>query len=147
MVKQFYFKQFSLAKVHFSSVEPIERTLSGATTLGQSGPGSDDNKRVLRIPQSSSITRAILSDCLVSYPGYLLGSLTPLQRCSWCILQPQPTRPQDTYWGSLTPLQRCSWCILQPQPTGLGIKREDDPNIRCNSVSYPWHLPVDILCK
>ena len=21
---------------------------------------------------------------------------------------------QDTYWRSLTPLQRCSWCILQP---------------------------------
>ena len=25
---------------------------------------------------------------------------------------------QDTSWGSLTPLQRCSRCILQPQPTG-----------------------------
>ena len=24
--------------------------------------------------------------------------------------------------GSLTPLQRCSWCILQPQPTGPGKK-------------------------
>ena len=22
---------------------------------------------------------------------------------------------QDTCWGSFTPLQRCSWCILQPQ--------------------------------
>ena len=27
---------------------------------------------------------------LVSYPGHLLGSLTPLQRCSRCILSPQP---------------------------------------------------------
>ena len=25
---------------------------------------------------------------------------------------------QDTHWGSLTPLQRCSWCIWQPQLTG-----------------------------
>ena len=24
---------------------------------------------------------------------------------------------QDTHWGGLTPLQRCSRCILQPQPT------------------------------
>ena len=31
-------------------------TLSGATTPGQSGPGSDGNKEVLHIPQSSSIT-------------------------------------------------------------------------------------------
>ena len=23
-----------------------------------------------------------------------------------------------THWGSLTPLQRCSWCIMQPQLTG-----------------------------
>ena len=44
--------------------------------------------------------------------------LTPLQRCSRYILQPQLTGPQDTDWGSLAPLQRCSRCILQPQPTG-----------------------------
>ena len=46
------------------------------------------------------------------------GSLTPLQRSSWCILQPQLTGPQDTRWGSLTSLQRSSRCILQPQLTG-----------------------------
>ena len=28
---------------------------------------------------------------LVSYPGHSWGGLTPLQRCSECILQPQPT--------------------------------------------------------
>ena len=78
--KQFYLKQFSLAKgrffgLHtvtykqnlfqtiqfsistlFSSIWPIDRTLSGATTPSQSGPGSDGNEGVLRIPQSSSIT-------------------------------------------------------------------------------------------
>ena len=37
------------------------------------GPGSDGNKGVLRIPQSSSITGASPSDCLISYPGYSLG--------------------------------------------------------------------------
>ena len=34
----------------------INRNLSGATTLGQSGPGSDSIKGVLHIPQCSNIT-------------------------------------------------------------------------------------------
>ena len=46
--------------------------LSGATTPGQSGPGSNGNEGVLRIPQSSSIAGTSPSDCLVSYPGHLL---------------------------------------------------------------------------
>ena len=37
-------------------VWPIDRTLSGTTTLGQSEPGSDGNEGVLHIPQNSSIT-------------------------------------------------------------------------------------------
>ena len=48
---------------------------------------------VLRIPQSSSTAGTSPSDCLVSYPGHSLGGgLTPLQRCSRCILQPLLTR-------------------------------------------------------
>ena len=43
---------------------------SGATTPDQSGPVSDGNKGLLRIPQSSSITEALPSDCLVSYPEH-----------------------------------------------------------------------------
>ena len=49
-----------------SFIWPIDRILSGATTPGQSGPGSNDNERVLHIHQSSSITEASLSDRLVS---------------------------------------------------------------------------------
>ena len=56
-----------------SSIWPIDRILFGATTPGQSGSGSDDNKGILRIPQSSSFTKASSSDFLVSYPGHLLG--------------------------------------------------------------------------
>ena len=59
--------------MQFRSIWPIDRALSGATALGQSGPGSDGNKGVLHIPQSSTITGALLSDCLVSYPGQSLG--------------------------------------------------------------------------
>ena len=109
MLKQFCFKQFILAQVRslnvktilfqaiqfcmstqFSSIWPIDRTLSGATTPGQSGPGSDSRERVLCIPQSSSITGTSSSDYVVSY--------------------------QDTRWGSSQ--QRSSQFILQPQSTG-----------------------------
>ena len=76
-----------------SSIRPIDRTLSGATTLGQSGPRSNGNEGVFRITQSSSITGTSPSDCFVSYPGYSLmgGVLPPLKKCSQYILQPQPT--------------------------------------------------------
>ena len=84
--------QFSIS-TRLSSTWPINRTQSDATTPGQDGPGSDGNKGVLSSPQSSSITEASLSDCLVSYPGQSLRSLTPLWRCSRCILLPQPTGP------------------------------------------------------
>ena len=101
--KQFYFKQFSSASVQFffvytqlnvktvlfqtidfsistqfNSIRPIDRTLSGANNPGQSEPGSDGNKEVLHIPQSSIITGVIPSDCFVSYPEYLLGEVLPL---------------------------------------------------------------------
>ena len=55
-------------------------TLSGATTPGQNGPGSDGNEGVLRIPQSSSITGTSPSDCLVSYPGHSLWEGVTLSR-------------------------------------------------------------------
>ena len=61
--------------MQFSSIWPIDRILSGATSLGQIGPGSDGNERLLRIPQSSRIIGTSLSDSLVSYPGHSLGVL------------------------------------------------------------------------
>ena len=61
MSKQFYFKQF---KFCISSIEPIYRILSGATTPDRSRRESKGNKEVSRIPQSSSITEASPSDCL-----------------------------------------------------------------------------------
>ena len=79
MFTQLNFKTVPFQTVHFSistlfsSIWPIDRTLSGATTWGQSGPGSDGNKGVLCIPESSCITGAPLSDCFVSYPEHLTG--------------------------------------------------------------------------
>ena len=61
----FHTIHFSIS-MHFSSIWPIDRTPSGNTTPGKSGPGSDGNEGVLRIPQSSSITGTSPSDCLVA---------------------------------------------------------------------------------
>ena len=55
-----------------SSIWFIDKTLSGATTPGQSGAGSIGNEGVLCIPQNSSITGASPLDCLMSYPGHSL---------------------------------------------------------------------------
>ena len=71
---------------------PIERIVSNSTALGQSGPGSDGNEKVIRIPQSSSITGTSASYCSVSYQEHSFGVFTSLQGSSRCIPQPQPTR-------------------------------------------------------
>ena len=72
---QFHTIQFSKS-TQFSSIWPVDRTLSGATTLGQSGPGSDSNEEVLRISQSSIITGTSPSDSLeLYYEHSLVGVL------------------------------------------------------------------------
>ena len=130
--------QFSTSTL-INSIQPIDRTLLSVTNTGQSRSGSDSKKRVLRIPQSSNVTRASSSDCLVSYPGHSLGeynlsaemqsedthwgSLTPQQRCSQRtligrVLPSAEMQSEDTHWGSLISQQRCSRYILQAQPTG-----------------------------
>ena len=53
------------------SIWPIHRTLSGATTPIQSGPGRNDNEEVLHIPQISK-AGASLSDSLMPCWGLLL---------------------------------------------------------------------------
>ena len=49
--------QFSI-RTQFSSNQPTDGALSGASTQRPNVPGSDDNKGVLRIHRSSSITGA-----------------------------------------------------------------------------------------
>ena len=56
-----------------SSIWPFDRSLSGATTPSQRGPESNGNEGALIISQSSSITGASPSNCLVSYPRHSLG--------------------------------------------------------------------------
>ena len=47
--------QFSI-HMQFSSIEPIDRALSGATIPGKNGPGSNGNEGVVHISPNSSIT-------------------------------------------------------------------------------------------
>ena len=58
--------QFSIS-TQFSSIWPITRAILGTTNLGHSGSGSYGNDRVLRIPQSSSITGTSPSDSSVIF--------------------------------------------------------------------------------
>ena len=51
----------------------MNRTLSGATAQGRSGPESDGNEGVRCIPQSSSITGATTSNCLNFISRTLIG--------------------------------------------------------------------------
>ena len=56
----------------------MDRTLSGAITLGLGEPGSNGNEGVLHIPQIYK-AGASQSDGLMSYPGHsLAGGITPL---------------------------------------------------------------------
>ena len=76
-----------------SSIWPIDKTLSGVTTPGESGPGSYGNEGVLHIPENSK-TGTSLSDGLISYPenSLVVRVLALLQRYSRCILQPHPSQ-------------------------------------------------------
>ena len=73
-----YISTMQLSKnTQFSSIWSIEMTRSGVTTPGQGEPGSDGNKGILHIPQSSWILETSTSDSLVSYPGHSLEMSYP----------------------------------------------------------------------
>ena len=86
-----------------SSIWLIDSPLSGTTFPGQSGQDTNDSEWVLHITQSSSITGASTSDHFVAYAGHPLrgSSLTSLQECSLCILEPQATGMHSLIWFSL----------------------------------------------
>ena len=74
-------------RTQLSSIWPIDRTLSGAIFLGQSGLRSDGNDGVLCIFESSCITGTSPSDCLVSshdtrWWGFFYSS-TEMQSVYW----------------------------------------------------------------
>ena len=78
-----------------SSIGPIDRTLSGATTLGQSGPGSNGNEEVFHIPEAVAL-------------------LEPQHQMVLCHIQDTLREGRGLIF-----LQRYSQCISQSQLTGL----------------------------
>ena len=58
--------QFRMS-TQFNSIKPIDGTLSNATTMCQSGTGSNDSEGLLH-----RITGASTSDCFMSYMGHSL---------------------------------------------------------------------------
>ena len=86
--------QFCIS-TQFSSIWPIDMTLSGSITLGHSELGSNGIEGVFRISQSSSITGTSPPDCLVSYPGHSLnwGGAYPFAE----VQSVYPTAPADWF--------------------------------------------------
>ena len=130
----------------FSSIWPINRILSGATTPGQSGPGSNGNKEGLCFPQSSSITGTSPSDSLVSYPGHSLGrSYTSAE-----VYSEYSTAP--VHWESVTgvgirllPGQNLA---LRPLSHGRYTLKSGtklwNPAININENTYIHHILINI---
>ena len=102
---QFQTIQFSIS-MQFRSIWPIDSTLIGATTQGQSGPGSNGNEGVLCFPWSSSITGSSPSDCLMSYLGHSLAGRVLLlysQHNKYAYIH---IYMQNTYWRNNKDKQR-----------------------------------------
>ena len=102
-----------------SSIWPIDRTLSGATTPAQSGPWSNANEGVLCIPQSSRITEASLSDCLMLYPRHSLEGVLLLFRDAVCVFYSPSRLGLDrlrTHWRPCFPKKILHFLIRQGQP-------------------------------
>ena len=98
----------------------VWRTLSSATTPGQSGSGSDGNEGVFPIPPNSRITGASPSDCLMLYPGYSLAGRFLLP-CRGSGLQDPSEYSSQSYQccGSYVLDSSSGLHFLQPQPTWL----------------------------
>ena len=121
-----------------SSIWPLDRTLSGATTMG--GPGGNGNEGVIYISQSSSITGTSPSDCLVSYPGHSLGKVLPLRRNAVGILY------SPSWLGNprITATLETVIYLICPMSQMLYIRFIHEWNIKTMWIS--WMISVTFLC-
>ena len=102
----------------------------------RTSPGMDDKKGVLCIPKRSSCTDASPSDCLVTYPGHSLEVSYPFAEMqSVYSTAPADWAHQDIPRGSLTLLQRCSRCNLQPLLTRPLMKLEIKERIKTIKIA------------
>ena len=147
-----------------SYIWPLDKTLSGATIQGQSGPGRDGNKGVHYIPQSSCITGASPSYCLVSYPRHLLGesylsaeiqppsaNSAKYHCCSSTRMALALNNPRrfmcikqrnQTFFGwlsiSIIFLYTTSFSMVNPSNCSIGMNRE----FFCCKYTTLWEVPV-----
>ena len=138
MIKQFYSKnmitlskqfkfqiiifqaiQYSIS-TQFSSIRPIDRTLSVTIITGQSEPGSHGSEGVLSLSQNSSLTIRLFSPI----SRKLVAGVLPPKRCSQCILQPQPTGQGWYVFGILEEARRTH------QPKRCEYNNTDEDNRR-----------------
>ena len=119
--------QFSMS-MQFSSIWPIDWTLSGATTPGQSGPVSNGNEGVLHIPQSSSSTGTSSSDCLVSYLRHSFGGV-PLSGDAVGVFYHPSQLGRKGYWMRNNQNRGC---------------KKNGNLLNINKIQY---LPVFVICS
>ena len=136
MSKTFLFQTTQFSKNYqFSSIWPIDRALSGATTPDQSWPGSDGNEGVLRIPQSSSITGTSTSDCLISYPGHLLGGVLPVCRETVGVFNSYSRRAislEDVEDAVFVEQPQKSWGLVIRDPRVITVSGKDYGSIQAD---------------
>ena len=108
-------KNSKLFKLPLGSVRPIDRTLSGATHWARVDLGT------MAMKELSAFTKA-------------RAIVEPHHQIVLC-------HKQDTRWKGFTPLQRCSRCILQPQPTGQASIRGVMVNIVESGLGKPGSNP------
>ena len=78
MSKKVLFKTIQLSiSTQFSSIWPIERSYEVLPFQAKVDLGAIANEGVLHIPQRSSVTGTLPSDCLVSKSGHSLGESYP----------------------------------------------------------------------
>ena len=90
---------------------PVDGILTGTTTPGQSGTGSNGNEDVLYIPASSR-TGVYLLDGLLSYPIHTFKWHILLHRDSRLILQSQLTKSFCAFNKECTMLPVTSYYVL-----------------------------------
>ena len=126
--KQFYFRQFSYRiSTQFSSIWPIDKSLSGATIPDQSGHESNGNKEVLCIPKTPALLEPHRHTVYFNIQDTRWESLFPLQRCSRCILESQLTESSRLWphwkggiqWNSL-----CGWIYIYIMQVGISINEK-----------------------
>ena len=127
-----YIKTVLFQTIQFSigTIWPIDMTLSGATALGHSGPGSNGNEGLLCIPQSFSITRNSPSDCLELYPGHTSVGVLPHCRKAVCVFYTPNRLGHRTLvgWVGVWPLCRDAVGIFYSPPPPQLYNREIKQN-------------------